>query len=270
MPTSAPLLFAVMGQSISHSLSPTIHSHFAKQFDIDLIYKKIEVSKGKFKSAVQQFRDEKGYGLNITSPFKKEAYTLCLSRSEAVNGKAINTIYWKDNLCCGINTDGPGLVQDLVYHLKWSLENKSILILGNGGAANGVLTSLLSLKPKSIVLAYRNQSDKSNLFVDPKIKFIPYNQLQGPYDFIFNSTGQRLSHLPFVKRWVPLARCYDFNYNVNAMQFLTEAKQAGAQCGVNGLGMLIEQAALSFKQWHNLMPDTKTLHHLLKKDAFRI
>lgn len=269
--SNAPLLFAVIGQSISHSLSPTIHSHFAKQFDINLIYKKIEVSKGQFESAVQQFRDEKGYGLNITSPFKKEAYTLCLPRSEAVNGKAINTIYWKDNLCCGINTDGPGLVQDLVSHLKWSLENKSILILGNGGAASGVLTSLQTLRPKLITLAYRNPSnDMSNLFIDPKIKFIPYNQLQGPYDFIFNSTGQQLSNLPFVKKWVPLTRCYDFNYNVNAVQFLTEAKQAGAQCGVNGLGMLIEQAALSFKQWHNLMPDTKRLHNLLNKDTFGI
>lgn len=268
--------YAVMGNPISHSLSPTIHALFAKQTHQVLEYCAILVKPGQFREAVSLFQQQGGKGLNITLPFKEEAWTLATSLSQrAKQAKAVNTLcFTDDNQIIGDNTDGVGLCRDLEQNLAVSLRNKIILIIGAGGAARGIIGPLLECGPQQIIIANRTKSKAellaSEFSFEKSIEAKSFEALSGQsVDIIINAASTTLHgicpDLPpdlSVKNGV----CYDLAYGKNPNPFLLWGNQHGAKLLVDGIGMLVEQAAESFYLWRGVRPQTKPI---LQKIAAR-
>ena len=267
------LKFAVMGSPIAHSLSPRIHQLFAAQFGIMLSYEKIEVMPIDLKQAIEIFRQEGGVGLNITAPLKEAAYVLCQFTGEFILAQSVNTLYWnKQNQLCGLNTDGLGLIADLKEHLNWEIKNKRILILGAGGAVAGILNPLLNEKPRSIVIANRTVARAQQLisrFATSGLVVADSINMKIPFDIVLNATGGDFSedNIPFKINHIEQSACYDLSYSLDNTLFCDYVSALGASKVVNGLGMLIEQAALSFQQWHNVMPDTRLVRDQIKAEV---
>jgi len=263
---AAPDSYAVMGNPISHSKSPQIHTAFAKQTQQRLNYSAIQVDAGGFEQAVGNFRASGGKGLNITVPFKQEAWTFVDEQSErAIQAGAVNTISFSDNgHCIGDNTDGVGLVRDLMENHAVELAGKRILILGAGGAVRGVLGPMLAQQPSEIVIANRTE-EKAVALVN---EFNRGDQLRGcgfqsigdqPFDIIINGTAASLQgDLPPIPTTAITATtcCYDMMYGKEPTIFMAWASQHGAPKVLDGLGMLVEQAAESFFIWRGVQPDT--------------
>ncbi len=258
--------YAVMGHPIAHSKSPLIHTAFAQQTGQVLDYKAILVGTqdGDFERAVQTFQASGGKGLNITVPFKQVAWKLAEQRSErAERAGAINTLWFKKGWI-GENTDGVGLVRDLIQNNNCPIEGQRVLILGAGGAVRGVLELLLEAKPVQCVIANRTMSKAehlSHLFANfGNITARSYKDLQGEsYDLIINGTSSSLQgELPPLPEGI-LAKegwCYDMMYASKVTPFLQWAKEQGAAFALDGLGMLVEQAAESFYLWRGVKPNT--------------
>ena len=271
--------YAVMGNPINHSKSPRIHSLFAKQTSQSIDYTAIQVDTGGFKQAVGNFVASKGKGLNITVPFKEEAWALVTNRSErAERAGAINTIKIEDNgALYGDNTDGMGLVNDLKNNYQVSLSGKRILLMGAGGASRGVLAPLLNEKPQSLVIVNRTVGKAKDLaehFNDlGNITGCGYedllnNSVSQPFDIIINATAASLhGELPPLpdKLVSKNGCCYDMMYGQQT-PFMQWAKQQGVNIIADGLGMLVEQAAESFFIWRGVRPDTKPVLETLKKE----
>ena len=255
--------YAVFGNPIEHSLSPMIHTQFAKQTGCDVNYRKILSDKNNFKGAAMEFVKSGGKGFNITVPFKIDAYNL--SHKLTLNAKtagAVNTIKIENGEYYGENTDGKGLINDLCNNLGLSLEGKDILILGAGGATQGILLPLLEKKPARVLVANRTKAKAEKLAVD----FTKYGKVCGfgmsqikakPVDIIINATSASLSgEMPAILSGVAGgAFCYDLMY-ARQTPFMDWAKQSGASGISDGLGMLVEQAAEAFYYWHGVMPAT--------------
>ncbi|MCK5720544.1 MAG: shikimate dehydrogenase [Thiomargarita sp.] len=261
--------YAVMGNPISHSQSPLIHHSFAEQVGQQIEYNAILVDKQavEFKIAVKKFQTAGGKGLNITIPFKQDAWELANQHGEvAKRAGAVNTL-WFDELgnIHGENTDGVGLVNDLVHNHGFAIKEKRLLILGAGGAVRGILEPLLNAQPSQCIIANRTISKAIDLvklfdkFGD--IASSSYEALQGQsFDLIINGTSTSLQgQLP------PLVSgllnkdgvCYDMMYaNIDTL-FMQWGKQQGSVCTLDGLGMLVEQAAESFYLWRGIRPKTK-------------
>ncbi len=258
--------YAVMGNPIKHSKSPLIHKEFALQTDQEMTYKAILVAEGEFPEAVAQFQQQGGLGLNITVPFKQQAYELADSLSErAQRAKAVNTlIFRKNGEIFGDNTDGIGLVRDIVNNHDGCISNSSVLVLGAGGAVRGVLAPLLAEKPIKIVVANRTVEKAYHLaeeFKDlGKIEAIPYTKLgDESFDWIINGTSASLAgDLPPLPGGIinQYTRCYDMMYGTELTPFNAWALEQGARAAYDGLGMLVEQAAESFRLWRGVMPLT--------------
>ena len=262
--------FAVLGHPISHSLSPKIHQYFASQFGIHLDYKKIDVESSHFKKTLSDLKQEGYEGLNITLPLKNLAYEICdeLS-SKAEQTKSVNTISIKNNKLYGDTTDGLGLVTDLLTK-NVSLENKKILVIGAGGASNGIMFDLISQHPQSIFLTNRTIS-KSHEMAESwallaKDNAVLLNVLSSKevitFDLIINATSSSLGTVSAIfpenlkgHFW------YDMMYGKQT-PFLLKAKQSKAKFS-DGLGMLVEQAAAAFHIWHHQKPDTKSIYQIL-------
>lgn len=261
--------YAVMGNPITHSLSPQIHQQFAEQTQQKLSYQAIEAPIDNFPAMVEQFRTAGGKGLNVTVPFKQEAWELADKRSEfAERAGAVNTLWFdEDNQIIGDNTDGRGMVRDIVVNLKQAIKNKRILILGAGGAVRGVIEPIFKESPLSCVIANRTASraeQLAELFSDcGDISAIEYAGLAGQeFDLIINGTSASLQgELPPLPQNIlaESAVCYDMMYSKTATEFVKWGQQQGAILSVDGLGMLIEQAAESFKLWRGVRPETKQL-----------
>ncbi|MDM8567445.1 shikimate dehydrogenase [Candidatus Halobeggiatoa sp. HSG11] len=263
--------YAVIGNPISHSKSPLIHSLFAKQTEQSLSYNAIlaETEEGEFIAAVQKFRQAGGKGLNITVPFKQIAWELVTKRSERAElAGAINTIWFDEQgIYNGENTDGIGLIRDLTQNHDCQILDKKILILGAGGAVRGILEPLLKACPTQCIIANRTISKAeqlAELFAHlGEIKVSSYGALAGQsYDLIINGTSTSLQgKIP------PLADglvadngwCYDMMYANTATPFMQWAKNQGATNILDGLGMLVEQAAESFYIWRKVKPDTTSV-----------
>ena len=258
--------YAVFGNPIEHSLSPMIHAQFAKQTGHDVNYQKILATKDNFKGAALEFVNSGGKGFNITVPFKIEAYNL--SHNLTLNAKtagAVNTIKIENGEYYGENTDGKGLVNDLCNNLGLSLEGKDILILGAGGATQGILLPLLEKKPIRILVANRTKAKAEKLALDfakyGKVCGFGMNQIKSkPVDIIINATSASLSgEMPAVLPGVAEgAFCYDLMY-AQQTPFMSWAKQSGASGISDGLGMLVEQAAEAYHFWRGVMPETGTV-----------
>jgi len=262
--------FAVLGHPISHSLSPKIHQYFASQFSINLDYKRIDVESANFKKILIDLRKEGYEGLNITLPLKSLAYEICdeLS-SRAEKTKSVNTISIKNDKFCGDTTDGLGLVADLLKK-NVSIDNKKILVIGAGGASNGVMFDLISQHPHTIFLTNRTISKShdmaENWSVLAKDNDVLLNILSPKesinFDLIINATSSSLGNESAIfPENLKGYFWYDMMYGKQT-QFLLKAEQHKAKFS-DGLGMLVEQAAASFNIWHHQKPDTKSIYQIL-------
>ena len=267
--------YAVMGNPISHSKSPRIHSLFARQTAQQLEYKAIQVDPGGFSQAVGQFDAAGCKGLNITVPFKQEAWELVTERSErAERAGAVNTIKFEGNKLIGDNTDGVGLVNDLLLNHQIEIKGARILLMGAGGAARGVLAPLLSQQPASITIANRTVDkavELATLFADMgTIKASSYEDLNGQqFDLIINATAASLQgQLPPLPDDIIAEGgcCYDMMYGAEPTTFMQWASQHGADKVFDGLGMLVEQAAESFYIWRGVKPETAAVIKALRDD----
>lgn len=257
--------YAVMGNPIAHSKSPRIHTLFAQQTRQELTYDAILVDTGSFAQAVDEFRQSGGKGVNVTVPFKQDAWELADHRSAGAElAGAINTLSFYDNQCHGDNTDGTGLVRDLVCNLSIKLKDKKLLVLGAGGAVRGVLEPLLEQKPGKITVANRTSSKARELAAHfashGNIIGTGYDDLERrPFDVIINGTAASLQGNvpPVAEACVGRGTClYDMMYRSDPTPFMLWGTRLGAGSCFDGLGMLVEQAAESFAIWRGVRPDT--------------
>ncbi len=260
--------YAVIGNPISHSKSPLIHTAFAQQTRQNLDYITKEIPLDNLAVGLQELQQQGFKGINITVPFKEQAWQLVSDKSEhAQRAGAINTIKFNDNgSLTGDNTDGIGLCRDLVNNHHIELKGKRLLLLGAGGAARGVIEPLLAYQPAELFIANRTASkarDLCELFANfGHINGGGYDALFGSFDVIINATAASLNGevppLPYSilnKNGV----CYDMMYSDTDTAFISWAKQHGATKTVDGLGMLVEQAAEAFRLWRGIQPETQTV-----------
>ncbi|MFT5717585.1 MAG: shikimate dehydrogenase [Oleiphilaceae bacterium] len=257
--------YAVVGNPIEHSKSPMIHALFAKQTKQDLDYGKIEAPLDTFKGVVTDFfAQENKKGLNVTVPFKEQAWALCEARTDRAElAGAVNTLYLNETgQLCGDNTDGIGLVADLKKN-HVSLQGKKVLIVGAGGAVRGVLQPILKEMPKSVVLCNRTISKADELVSVfnslGNIKSSAFQDLDKAFDVVINGTSASLAgSLPPLPKGVIADKtvAYDMMYSKDATVFNAWAEQCGAEKTMDGLGMLVEQAAEAFYLWRGVRPET--------------
>jgi shikimate dehydrogenase len=249
------LRYAVMGNPIAHSLSPNIHQLFAKQTGIALTYEKILIDLPQFERQVDVFFEQGGQGLNITLPCKERAFAMsAFPSAHALQAKAANTLWMHDGKLYADNTDGVGLVRDLSRYVD--LSGKRLLLLGAGGAARGVLASLLAVKPSQVMVSNRTFEKLLVLQSDfPLVSICPFDALgQSTYDVVINATSAATVVLP-AELTVNKPFCYDLAYDIqNPTPFVAWAKKFNCSA-VDGLGMLVEQAAEAFFLWHGVRPD---------------
>lgn len=257
-------LYAVFGNPINHSKSPNIHRQFAEQTGQDMHYNKQLVGEGEFESAAQAFFTQGGKGLNITVPFKLNAFAFAQKRTpRAERAGAVNTLArLSDGTILGDNTDGIGMIHDM-HNLGWEIEGKRILILGAGGAVRGILQPLLEENPAQVTIANRTPEKAEELaknFLDlGDINAKSFTQLsEDRFDIVINGTSASMQgELPPLPANVLAINtcCYDMMYGAEPTIFLTWAKQHGAAHIADGLGMLVGQAAEAFYLWRQIRPE---------------
>ena len=261
--------YAVFGNPIAHSKSPQIHTAFARQTHQQLEYTAQLAPLDGFADAVKVFVAAGGKGLNITVPFKQEAWQLASELSaRAQRAGAVNTLVIRgvDNYL-GDNTDGVGLVRDLVDNNHIQLQHKNILVMGAGGAVRGVLEPLLEQQPGQLVIVNRTAGKAVQLAEDfsdlGNVTGCGYDELQGmKFDVIINGTSASLQgELPSLPDDCLNAHAavYDMMYAAQPTTFMQWAQRQGAETICDGLGMLVEQAAEAFYIWRGVRPDTSSV-----------
>jgi shikimate dehydrogenase len=265
--------YAVFGNPIAHSKSPEIHHAFAQQLSLQISYKRILVDPGSFKQALIDFKNAGGKGLNITVPFKLDAFNAVDERSaRAEIAGAVNTILFDAHgKSLGENTDGTGLLNDLENH-NIAITGKQLLILGAGGAVRGILAPLVEAEPDSITIVNRTHDKALQLLKDfsnnENISAIELEALAGKqFDLIINGTAASL-HGEMIQLPEDIIKtggnCYDIAYSDEDTLFVQWAKQHGAHQALDGLGMLVEQAAESFYIWQGIRPQTGPVIEMLR------
>lgn len=265
-------IYAVIGNPISHSKSPEIHTQFAKQTKQNLYYKSLLAPLHAFNITIDTFLHEGGKGANITVPFKIQAYTLAHILTERAKlAGAVNTLKFEHKTIIGDNTDGIGLILDIEKNLGISLINKRILLLGAGGAARGVLLPLLQQKISTLTLCNRSYM-KALKLVKQFSKYghiiaSEYSKVCGTYDIIINATSANLTkEIPPISNNIfsGVSLVYDMMYGNCPTIFMKYAAQHGAIVVRDGLGMLIEQAAETFFLWRGIRPKTAEILTMLR------
>ena len=256
--------YAVFGNPINHSKSPHIHRQFAEQTGQDMHYAKQLVDESAFSSTAAAFFFQGGKGLNITVPFKLDAFRFAHAITpRAQRAGAVNTLALQaDGSILGDNTDGIGMVHDM-HNLGWTLRDKRILVLGAGGAVRGVLQPLLAEQPQQIVVVNRTLAKAQELdlqFHDlGNIRALSYEQLAGEqFDVVINGTSASLvGDLPPLPPTLLAdnAYCYDMMYGAGPTVFMDWASLHGAAKVADGLGMLVGQAAEAFYLWRHIRPE---------------
>jgi shikimate dehydrogenase len=271
--------YAVIGNPIAHSKSPEIHAAFARQTGQDMSYGRLQAPLDGFAATLAQFARNGGQGANVTVPFKLEAFALAREHSaRAERAGACNTLAWRGTHWFGDNTDGVGLVRDLAINVGAALAGRDILVLGAGGAARGILGPLLATAPRSLVISNRTAARAED--------FARHFAAEGPiaarafcdlgalrFDLVIDATSANLARSgdgddAALPPWpatifAPGALAYDLKYATEPTAFLRWARRHGAARAVDGLGMLIEQAAESFLLWRGVRPDTAPTFALL-------
>ncbi len=271
-----PPAFAVVGNPVAHSKSPQIHQAFGEHTGIALSYERSHVDVGGFEQAVDAFAANGGRGLNVTVPFKVEAWRYVDHRSErAEQAQAVNTIRFDDDGSHGENTDGVGFMRDLSINHDYDIRDRRVLVVGAGGAVQGLAAQLLLARPEVLIIANRTVDKAVSLAKQLQAEFegdvraAGYSDLDqaSPFDLIIHATsaglsGQRPPVPSSLIRSDTVA--YDLVYGDAARPFLDWAKSHGADRCLDGLGMLVEQAAESFCFWHGVRPPTAAVIESLR------
>lgn len=288
MTTTTPLdYYAVLGHPIHHSMSPQIHTAFAAQTGQALRYSAIDIAPADLESTLKRLPEESFRGVNITVPHKEAAWSFAkqhgtLSERAAMAG-AVNTLAWTAEGLIGDNTDGQGLLNDLQQRHGLSLNNKRILLLGAGGATRGVVLPLLATKPATLVIANRTASranDLANLFTPKAVDtgcllhgcgldaLTEIIRTTGAFDIVINATSASLGgeaiQLP-AGTVTPNGIAYDMMYGKVRTPFLAAQSAAGVTHLADGLGMLVEQAAVAFAIWRGVRPETEPVYQALRE-----
>ncbi|MES2943329.1 MAG: shikimate dehydrogenase [Pseudomonadota bacterium] len=264
--------YAVIGNPIGFSKSPLIHGMFAVATSQAMEYTAIEGPLGGFANAVDAFRAAGGLGLNITAPFKLDAFAYATERSERAQlAGAANAMKFEGDKVIAENFDGVGLVRDVTHNLGFVLRGKRVLLLGAGGAARGALLPFIAEAPARLVITNRSLEKakaladigRAHLLPGSAISACSYPELEGQgFDIVFNATSASLrTELPPVPVSV-FARCtlaYELAYGKGLTPFLRLAQNAGVSQLADGVGMLAEQAAEAFDWWRGVRPDTKAV-----------
>jgi len=265
--------YAVFGHPVAHSLSPRIHAAFGRQAGIHVDYRAIDAEPGQFTHALADFVAQGGAGANVTLPLKQAAFSLCDDLTErARRAGAVNTLVRNGDTWHGDNTDGVGLVRDLTDRQALDLRARRTLLLGAGGAARGVAPALLDAGIGDLYIVNRTPQRADALAdalgepgrVHPRY----WTDLQalGEFDMIVNATSAaREGAVPTLPRSIVGRRCVavDLSYGEAAIPFLAWARAAGCTHAIDGLGMLVEQAAESFARWHGVRPETDEVYDML-------
>lgn len=260
--------FAVVGNPIAHSLSPAIHQQFAAQYHIDLNYSKIKGDELDFEQQINDFFTANGRGLNITLPFKSRAFALAEQHSErCLRAGAANTLWLKSGKLMADNTDGVGLLRDLSQHT--AIAQQHILIVGAGGAARGIIQPLLDQNPASLTVANRSNDKMAEFQRDfPQISWCKLNELSCDYDVIINATSATLSQQALLLPQKLIEHsffCYDLSYQLHEHTPFVAVVHACGGRAIDGLGMLVEQAAEAFWLWHGIRPATTEIINGLRQ-----
>lgn len=267
--------YAVFGNPIKHSKSPAIHAAFAAQSGEAMQYRAVLVAEDGFERAANNFFAEGGKGLNITVPFKQDAYQYAGRLSDrAQRAGAVNTLTQaSDGVIEGDNTDGIGLVRDMVANLGWVVQGLRVLIIGAGGAVRGVLEPLLRERPKEMLIVNRTPERAVQLARE----FSDLGSLQGggydligerQFDLVINASSAGLSgEMPDLPATLLTERscCYDMLYGAEPTPFMRWAAHHAAWAVADGLGMLVEQAAESFYIWRHVRPETRPVIHEIRE-----
>lgn len=272
-------LYAVVGHPISHSKSPWIHSHFARQTGEPVEYTAIQAPLDGFEHTVRDFFARGGKGLNVTVPFKEQAWAMADRRTaRAEKAGAANTLYQdSEGRLTADNTDGAGLVADLDHNHGLSLAGEKVLILGAGGAVRGVLGPLLAQKPAAVTIANRTPA-KAHTLVElfgaeagaTRLAGCGFDELTGTFDLIINGTSASLQgELPPLPKGLVGSgtRGYDMMYGQEVTPFNRWLLDEGGRLGIDGLGMLVEQAAEAFAVWRGVHPKTAPVIAALRSGA---
>lgn len=271
--------YAVIGNPVAHSRSPAIHARFARQTAQDLAYERLAAPLDGFVATVEAFRAAGGKGLNVTVPFKVEAFEYCAHRSaRAAAAGAVNTLSFRDDGVHGDNTDGVGLVRDIEQRLGFALAGARVLMLGAGGAARGVLAPLLDAGVARLAIANRTASRAHELAAlarDARAAACGFDDLAGAaargegFDLVVNATSAGLDDAaPAVDEAVydGVRLAYDMVYGAHPTAFMRQAAARGCPSVSDGLGMLVEQAAESFFIWRGVRPLTAPVYRELREE----
>lgn len=272
-----PKRYALFGHAIENSMSPRIHGEFARQTGVTMHYESIPATIDNFAQQLTDFLREGGQGGNVTAPLKAAAAALCRDLGpEARRSGAVNTLTWlSDGGLRGDNTDGAGFIGDLCRRHQHDVRERRTLLLGAGGAIAGVLPALMDAGAGEIVIANRRPERAEALALrigEPERVLSAYWEdlgEQGAFDLVVNGTsagkhGESLE-LP-MGLLAPRAIAYDLNYGEAALGFLAWARAAGAHDVLDGLGMLVDQAAVAFVGWHGVEPDADATFTLLRSE----
>jgi shikimate dehydrogenase len=264
--------YAVIGNPIEQSKSPLIHTTFAQVSGQDMDYAKLLGPLGEFSQTVDAFRASGGLGMNVTAPFKLEAfaYATDLAPSAQMAG-AVNAMKFEGDKVYAENFDGVGLVRDVVHNLGYSLQGRRVLILGAGGATRGALLPILAQGPAEVVIVNRTVAKAEELAALARqhqsaklpVRGVGYAEVGAQsFDVVFNATSASLTaELPPLSSsaFAPGCLAYELAYGKGLTPFLKLALQAEAHRLADGVGMLAEQAAEAFQWWRGVRPDTSAV-----------
>jgi shikimate dehydrogenase len=270
--------YAIVGNPVAHSKSPLIHAEFARRTGEDIAYERLLAPIDAFAATVEAFADSGGRGLNVTVPFKVEAFALAAECTERARlAKAVNTLKRVGDHWHADNTDGAGLVHDLVENMGIALTGRRVAVLGAGGAAHGILAPVLAAHPVSVVIANRTTTKGAALAADftrlgPVTAVAPPDLEGASFDVVINATsyGMREGEPGPAPCPGSIFAAGSFAYDLvyakddTPTPFVRFARDHGAARATDGLGMLIEQAAESFHLWRGVRPDTTAMFQLLR------
>ena len=273
-----PDRYAVIGNPVAHSKSPAIHAAFAAHARQDMTYERLPAPLDGFRATVERFAAEGGKGLNVTIPFKREAFGIAAAITErARRAGAGNTLRRSGDDWHAANTHGVGLVRDIVANLGVELRGRAVAILGAGGAARGIVKPVLDAGAASIAISNRTMAKADEIAA----QFARFGRIEAvapeaigsrACEVVVNATSIGLADasagFPFDAGVVaPGAFAYDIVYSDAETAFMRWARAHGASRAADGLGMLIEQAAESFSIWRGVRPDTRPVFALLRPGA---
>lgn len=261
--------YAVVGNPIAHSKSPEIHQRFAEQTKQRIRYERVEAPLDGFDDKALALRDAGYRGLNVTVPFKLDAAKLATElMPRARLAGAVNTLKFDGDTIIGDNTDGIGFVRDCTVRLGFALADRSVLVLGAGGAVRGLLGSLLDASPRWLAVANRSHQRAEELAEEFGVEAIHFDEIPAEhFDLIINGTTTGLhNEAPAIdpETFNDCLLAYDLVYAAEPTPFMQVAQAGGARQVTDGLGMLIEQAAESFLLWRGVRPETQAVYRELR------